>query len=111
MPDEDLCQVCGETLHGDGRHLVLDYFYDLREVSSKFETFTLGYKKSYVLKTCKNCRGDFLAVLKQFCLGKFVDSKRTPNEERVIPIRQNGATVFVTQEEFLQSHQCSENPR
>lgn len=99
MADE-ICAVCGES-GSDRRTLKLRYFYDLAEISHKFSKEQIHYMDGsdnedtlFTLRTCKECRGDFLALLRRWINGEFVPKET--NSEANIPVRQDGRTVMVT---------------
>ena len=53
----------------------------------------------YTLECCKSCRADFLDMLKKWKQGEFVH-RETNDPEANIPIRENGATRMITEEEW-----------
>jgi len=65
VPEKNVCQICGvET--PDIRHIEIDCFYDLSEVSEKFyrmDWYRKGKKNpkhSYLIRVCKGCRSVFM---------------------------------------------------
>lgn len=70
------CAICGDGPDLDIRYLIISCFYELGEVSKKFEKQVVelkdGYKRSeYTLPICKACRGHFLFVI----LADWLESK------------------------------------
>lgn len=57
------CAVCGSGYDPDIRWLRIGCFYDLTEVSNKFEENKEGF---FVLPFCKACRGTFMGILADF---------------------------------------------
>ena len=67
------CQVCGEDAGGDIRHVGVECFYDLSEISGKLTIQTATRIPSgqevriYSIKVCKGCRSVFMVdYLKHF---------------------------------------------
>ena len=89
-----LCQICGET-DQDSRTLKLRFLYDLTEVSDKFQKDEDGL---YSITTCKNCRGNFLGILRLWVDGEFVDE--TTHPDRNIPVLVDGRTVMMNDREW-----------
>ena len=106
----ELCQICNQEGE-DRRTLRLQYFYDLSEMSDKFEKeevtirFADGHEVKNVfwsIRTCKDCRGNFLGTLRRWTSGEFVTATED-NPERNIPVRVDGRVVMMTTEEW-QAH-------
>jgi hypothetical protein len=92
----DKCQICGEE-SPDLRTLKIDYFYQLDEVSPKFKRE--NNSRLFSIKTCKNCRGEFLAMLGHWAKGAFV-AKRERSSDHNIPVRVMGRTVMMNRQEW-----------
>lgn len=67
------CAICGDGPDPDIRYLRIGCFYDLNEVSDKFEKID----NLYVLPFCKACRGHFMFEV----LGKWVNSNPSQIQE------------------------------
>lgn len=62
--NEHTCAICGNGPDLDIRYLSISCFYDLKEVSDKFEEIReKGKSPDYVLPFCKACRGHFMFVI------------------------------------------------
>jgi len=98
----ETCQVCGQEGE-DRRTLKLRYFYELEEISEKFQQVPIDEDGAtdvfYMLRTCKDCRGDFLELLRRWINGEFVQPE-SDDPKRNIPVRKDGRTVMVTREEW-----------
>ncbi len=94
----DLCAVCGEDGQ-DRRTLRLSYLYELGEISPKFSRDKTAPRAGYSIRTCKDCRGDFLGLLRRWCAGEFIEVQ-SASYDRPIPIRRDGRCVYVSQEEW-----------
>ena len=106
----ELCQICNQEGE-DRRTLRLEYFYDLSEISDKLKKaevtirFADGHEVKDVLwtiRTCKDCRGDFLGILRRWTNGEFITQTRG-RSERNIPVRVDGRVIMMTAEEW-QAH-------
>lgn len=92
------CAVCG-ALDNDLRLLKMRHGYDLREVSSKFETEQdAGGSWFYSMSTCKECRGNLLGILAYWAEGNLVQTETHP--EKNIPVRVHGREVMMNKEEY-----------
>lgn len=112
LPD-DQCQLC-EATGPDKRSLVLDCFYRVDEVIPEaidlHAAEDAGLRgRGWYLRICKGCRGRLLAALgawRQECIALrevAKDSDGTPEDDnpaRTIPVRQHGAIVLMTREEY-----------
>lgn len=107
-----LCQICNQEGE-DLRTLRLQYLYDLSEISDKLTReeatirFDGGYEANakyvfWTIQTCKDCRGDFLGVLRRWISGELV-SQTQDNPDRNIPVRVDGRVVMMTTDEY-QAH-------
>ena len=86
--EEETCQVCGAVTL-DIRHLGIECWYDLTEVSQKFHIQTIKNENSdfliniYRLRVCKGCRNvfmfDFLANFIKY--GKAIRLAQNIDEE------------------------------
>lgn len=100
----DECAICGNGGQ-DHRTLRLGYFYDLSEISNKLQVgHAKGDKEAYryAIRTCKDCRGDFLSLLRDWCEGQFVTESHSSGD-RDLTIRRDGRTMFITREEWEES--------
>lgn len=104
--DMERCKICGVESH-DLRTLRMRYFYDLSEISDKLTQErvlialpnTASFEDTmYSVRTCKDCRGDFMQVLKHWLEGKYKQPE--PTAEHCIPYRKDGRTVMLTEAEF-----------
>jgi hypothetical protein len=109
----ELCQICNQEGE-DRRTLHLQYFYDMSEISDKLvkEEVTIRFADGHEVKnvfwtirTCKDCRGHFLDVVRRWTSGEFV-TQTEDDPERNIPVRVDGRVVMMTTEEW-QSHTAS----
>ncbi len=63
--NENTCQVCGEEVD-DIRHISIDCFYNLSEVSDRWQVVDIPGKEGqfgkrvYTLLVCKGCRAVFM---------------------------------------------------
>lgn len=110
--DWDLCQLCG-AYGADKRTLVLRYFYAIYEVLPEaidLHAVEGREEDGYLLRTCKVCRGEFLGMLAEWRAQR-IATRGTPkdhdgypsedeDEERNIPYREHGRTVYLTHEEW-----------
>lgn len=108
----DTCALCATTEYesGDLRTLRIGCFYDLTEVSDKFTPVAATIEgvdrpqNLYSMRICKDCRGDFMGLLRQFIdtqMSTVVDREVDDlNPERNIPIRVDGRTMMVTEGEW-----------
>ena len=85
---ENECQICG-VITPDIRHLTIDCFYELGEVSPKFERIKSysedgGWKWVYNLQICKGCRSVFMFDY----LGDFI--KNGAKVRRGMGVDENG---------------------
>lgn len=65
------CAICGDGPDRDIRHLAIDCFYDLSEVSSSFVLQDDKKLACYSMPICKGCRANFLFTH----LVRFIDTK------------------------------------
>lgn len=109
------CRICG-GLFPDLRTLKIDYFYQMNEVSPKFE---LEKKNDpvgalYTIPdTCKECRGDLLDFIARWASGDVARERLQleaveTGDGRNIPVRVNGRVIIMTAAEYA-SHQRLEN--
>lgn len=103
----ELCQICGREGE-DRRTLRLRYFYDLSEIPDKFTKEEVIIKFAdgnevkdtlWSVRTCKDCRGDFLGVLRKWTSGEFV-VKTDDDPNCNIPVRVNGRVVMMTTKQW-----------
>lgn len=114
--DQDLCMLC-HAYGADKRSLFVSCLYDVREVVpeflnlSKVEDETLR-DRGFYLRICKVCRSRLLAALSSWAnesreirdVAKDHDGYRLDgwDEDATIPVRINGATVMLTEEQYAQ---------
>ena len=92
------CKICGE-IDQDGRTLKLRYLYDLSEVSDKFQVEKMEDGSTYYsIFTCKNCRGNFLGILRYWAEGNLIEETTDPDKN--IPVRVDGRTVMMNKDEW-----------
>ena len=99
------CQICDE-IDQDCRTLRLRYLYNLSEISDKFQVEKTEDGTVYSLRTCKNCRGNFLGILRYWIEGNLVEGETT-DPAKNIPVRVNGRTVMMNKEEW-QAHTAAQ---
>ena len=101
------CQICGQEGE-DRRTLRLRYLYDFSEISDKFtsEEVTINFADGnevretvWSVRTCKDCRGDFLGILRRWTSGEFV-TQTEDDPDRDIPVRVDGRLIMMTTEEW-----------
>lgn len=92
------CQVC-EALGDDRRTLVISCGYDLHEVSKKFARTPDDRHAQFMLLVCKDCRGDFLGVLRRWVAKEFI-LKQEESSDRNIPLRVDGRIIMLTKAEW-----------
>ena len=88
------CQVCGEE-DQDCRTLKLAFHYRMTEISEKFQRES---DDTYSIRCCKNCRGNFLGILRYWIEGNLAE--HTTNPKSSIPVRVDGRVVMMSQEEW-----------
>lgn len=110
--DDDLCMLC--HAHGaDKRCLFLSCLYDVKESVPEalsladVEEWNVNGRSFYYLRICKNCRGEFLRMLREWRLGA-IARRNIPKDhdghpvlqEGTIPVRKDGRVVYMTEEEY-----------
>jgi hypothetical protein len=95
------CHICGKH-DNDCRTLRLRYSYNLSEISDKFQVEKTENDTLYSIRTCKDCRGSFLGILRYWVDGKLVEEETT-DPAKNIPVRVHGRTVMLNQVEW-QAH-------
>lgn len=114
--DLDLCQLCG-AYGADKRTLRISYFYAIHEsVPEAIDMCGLEGEHGYMLRTCKVCRGDFLAMLAEWRerrlamrgIPKDHDGYPLDDEDAngLVPVRRHGMTVWVTEEEWREGREA-----
>jgi len=88
------CQVCGAD-DQDAHTLTLSCLYNLSGISDKFRKEPDG---SWSIRTCKDCRGNFLAILQYWVEGNFAEVDSRP--DRNILVRVHGRTVMMNTQEW-----------
>ncbi|MCX4196792.1 hypothetical protein OMR07_15440 [Methylobacterium organophilum] len=73
----------------------------LRTVQDPIGGIRLAEKETYSLDCCKSCRGTFLTLFGAWSRGEHV-RRSEPDEIHNIPVRQNGAIVYLSEEQFRQ---------
>jgi len=74
-------------------------FYEMNELGLPFEMVKVGKKREfYTLRVCKDCRADWMDAIKTWFKAKPVKESCGSG----IFIRRNGATVEITQEEWIE---------
>ena len=74
---DNTCAICGDGPDPDIRWLRIACFYELHEISNKFQVDIIkdkdGYNhRFYILPFCKSCRGHFMSEV----LGKWLNKER-----------------------------------
>jgi len=121
--DGDLCMAC-HSYGADKRSLMVTCFYDIKELVPEFINLSGCHEEDnplrrfHYMRICKTCRGRFLKMLKEwfrYCTN-FRDTPKNHDgcveefdEERNIPVRINGATVMMDEEEFKQYNKEKQN--
>lgn len=108
--DGDTCALCAAPDGPDLRTLRIGCLYDLSEVSDLFQPVLAQIDRVekqqtlWTMKICKDCRGDFMGVLRQFIdtqMATMVDRAcEELNPERNIPVRVDGRTMMMTEPEW-----------
>lgn len=91
-----ICPICRQKkCMQDGRTFQIHIAngYNLSELSSLLEEGADGF---YRITTCKDCRGDFLGMLRRWLNGELV---LVEDETRRILVRVDGREVRMTEEE------------
>ena len=110
--DGDLCMLC-YACGPDKRSLFVSCLYDIKEVVPEAVdlAFCDGFEDrgGYYLRICKSCRGSLLGKLGEWRLER-IKMRDVPKREdgepietdvdACIPVRVNGATVMMTEEQF-----------
>ena len=105
-----VCQKCKEESE-DLRTLWMSCFYDMDELDMPFDCETLFESSDprddgflfYTLKVCKDCRADWMQVIKTWW--RMPPYKHVNNPGTGIFVRELGATVEITEEEFYKRQQ------
>lgn len=111
--ERDECPICGESDEmQDARTLRLAYGYKLDEASVKLQHHFYrehsdadanefpDLRPFYSIRTCKSCRADFMGLLRSWCAGQIAAGRQEYNFDRNIPVRVDGATVWMTRPEW-----------
>lgn len=56
------CQKCGE-FGEDRRSLLMSCLYEMSELNVPYERIEINGRKFYMLRVCKDCRGDWLIAI------------------------------------------------
>ena len=104
--DESLCQLC-HAQGNDKRYLQMRCMYAIDEVVP--EMTRSEDSNLFGMNICKNCRADLLEALgtwRMLCIGKRAfpkDHDGNPLQNfGNIPVRRNGVSVMLTEEEYDQ---------
>ena len=95
--------------------MVLRYFYSIEEVLPEAIDLTDCPNEelkgnSYLLRTCKTCRGEFLSMLQEW-RNKRLATRETPkdhdgyplnNDQAAIPVRRHGRVVWMTWTQYAE---------
>ena len=73
----------------------------LRTVHDPIDGIRLVEQEVYSLNCCKRCRGAFLNLFGAWSRGEHV-RRHEPDDTHNIPVRQNGAIVYLSEEQFRQ---------
>lgn len=111
-----LCKTEDPAGGGDLRTLRIGCTYNLNEVSDLFvkqaaiivhpvAEGSVPPQNLYCMRICKDCRGDFMALLRQFIATQLETAVSREveelNPERNIPVRVDGRTMMLTEAEWL----------
>ena len=115
--DDILCQICEKPTAGDERTLRLQYLYDLTEASLKFRKWVVEVTQAtgradwpsifFTLTTCKDCRGDFIGLLRKWANGELIEK---PEPEATIPVRVDGRNKMLTRMKWDTLHALTSIP-
>ena len=110
--DWDACQLC-ESRGPDRRSLIVNCGYAVHEVIPEaidVHSVPDMEGRGYFLRICKSCRGALLGHLQAWRdervarrglpMDEDGDDDGTHDPERCIPVREHGATVWLTREEW-----------
>jgi hypothetical protein len=120
--DKDTCQLC-HAQGEDKRSLIIACCYDVQEVVPEAIDLHLVDDpdlrlRGYYLHICKACRADFLTHLRLWAMncrnkqGRPMGSDGnlcSIDEARNIPVRRNGAIVYLTVEEWEEQRRKKKN--
>lgn len=91
----ETCQRCHD-IGEDRRTLWMACFYEMNELKVPFEMVEVGGKRFYTLRVCKVCRGEWMSAIKKW----FTDPKQEEARDSGIFIRENGATIQISESEW-----------
>lgn len=97
---DEICPVCErEKPAQDMRTLRINYNWAFGEVSDKFE---IKDGSSFQITTCKDCRGDFVGLIRLWVNGAFKGDPEFDelDPDRCIPVMVDGRIVMKTHEEW-----------
>ena len=110
--DPNLCMACHAYGH-DKRSLFISCFYEIAEFVPEFIDLHLCpdsvKNKGYYLRICKNCRGEFLAMLREWFAqattrrGVAKDGDGHPddwNTDNNIPVRVDGRIIMMNEHQY-----------
>jgi len=114
--NHDLCMICG-AYGPDKRRWIMDCFYAVEEVIPEaidlYECEGELKGQGYYLRLCKTCRGTFLDALEKAAnlrrtyrgISKGPDGNVGCSEDAIIPVRINGATMWMTEAQYAEYKQ------
>lgn len=121
--DWDRCMLCGAT-GPDKRTLLIRYFYKISEqVPEAIDLSDVDDHDfdGYLVRTCKNCRGSFLARIREWRnervanrgFEKDHDGHLLGDREKggMIPVRQDGRTVYMSESEYERKYGDADDER
>lgn len=91
----ELCQRC-EVTDYDRRTLWMSCLYDMEELGLPLDLSLLEDRHFYTLRVCKRCRADWMMAIKRW----FETKPSKEDSDTGIYVRQFGANIQVTEEEF-----------
>lgn len=95
MTKEEMCKRCGDGPE-DLRTIRMACFYDMGELGLPLDLDQEG--KSYCMRVCKACRGDWLAAIRTWF---HAASEREASPGSGIFVRELGATREISEDEWL----------
>ena len=103
---EQYCPICCREMH-DQRHVLVECFYQVDEIvkSAKPTSITKRIGETtenrrcmaYQVNCCKQCRGEFMGMMKRWSEGEFIE---VDDKDATVPVRINGATRMMTVEQY-----------
>jgi hypothetical protein len=99
------CQRCNEVDY-DRRTIWMNCFYDMSELDIPFSNITIKsdptdtFYHFYTLRVCKDCRAQWMQSIKNW----FNSPEKPASSGSGIFIRENGACVEISEEEFAKRY-------